>query len=499
MATALLGAPELDLEARIAALPPIERQRIDEALLGTGVLTFREFVDRVKPSFRWYRHQQLIGRVLQQVADGERKRVIILAPPRTGKSEPVSRLFTAYWLYRNPEQWVGLTSYSAALATTLSRSARANYVGIGRTLAEDSAAATHWETGFGGGMWAAGFGGSMLGKGMHLGVVDDPIKNAEEANSQVIADRNKDFWVSTFTSRLEPNGAIVVVLQRWPGAADLVAQLFEMEQGEEPEGWHVVCLEGEKEERPLNAPPAKNADGTESASTSFPASCTLEPDWRKPGEPLCPERLSPQRMRQMRERSPYFFAAQVQQRPEPRGDVMFPRELARVVDAAPVEVRRLRYWDKAGTEGGGKFTAGVRMAIDSDGLVYVEDVVRAQHEALRRRKLMRVTAELDGVTVEHVIEQEPGSSGKDSAGDDVRNLAGFTASYRPASGDKFLRADPFASQWQAGNVRLVRGTWNKAYLDEMELARPGAAFLDQMDASSGAYNELAGTGGLWVL
>jgi predicted phage terminase large subunit-like protein len=464
-------ASSLDL----SHLTPLQLLRLDEALAGVGVLTFREYMSRANPKYVWYPHCERIASVLQRVADRELSRVLFLAPPRTGKSEPISRVFPSYWLYRYAAEWVGLTSYTANLAIALSKRARANYVGQGSLLAEDSSAASEWMTEDGGGRWAAGFGGSMLGKGMHLGIVDDPIKNAEEANSELIALRNQDFWTSTFRTRLEPNGAIVVVLQRWPGRADFVQQLFALENGDVPERWHVVCLEGEKE--------AKDLD--------IPASCTLEPDPRAPGEALCPERLSPARMRQMREQSPYFFAAQVQQRPRPREGVMFPRDTVKIVAAAPVECRRVRYWDKAGTEDGGKYTAGVRIGLAPDGIIYIEDVQRAQHEALARRRLMRTTAELDGAEVHQKVEREPGSSGKDSAADDVRNLAGFPVTEAPASGDKFLRADPLASQWQAGNVRIVRGPWNKAYLDEMEAAMPGAKFLDQMDASSGAYNELA--------
>ena len=464
-------------------MSPAELRRLDEALSGKGVLTFREFIARVNPKYKFYAHAERLIAVLQRVADRELTRVLILAPPRTGKSEPVSRLFPAYWLYRNPAEWVGLTSYTAELASTLSRSARANYLALaGRQLADDSAAARHWETGQGGGMWAAGFGGSILGKGMHLGLIDDPLKNAEEAQSDIVATRNKDFFTSTFTTRLEPGGAIVAVLQRWPGVADFVTQMFDLEHGEEPARWHVVCLEGEKEADPLE----------------IPASCTLEPDPRAVGEPLCPERLPVQRMRQLKEQSPYFYAAQVQQRPRPREGVMFPRSMAVIVDAAPVGLRTVRYWDKAGTEGGGAYTAGGKMSVGDDGLIYVKDMVRAQHEALQRRRLMRQTAELDGPEVEHTIEQEPGSSGKDSANDDIRNLSGFIVTAAPASGDKVLRADPLASQWQAGNVRLVRGPWNKAYLDEME-GFPHIRLKDQADASSGAYNELVGTGGLWMV
>jgi predicted phage terminase large subunit-like protein len=482
MATATATAPtttDLDL----AALSPEQLRRLDEALEGRGVLSFREFVARVNPKYRWYPHCEIIAANLQRVADGELTRLLLLAPPRTGKSEPVSRLFPAYLLYRFPERWVGLTSYTAELATSLSKRARANYLALdGRDLADDSAAAREWATGHGGGMWAAGFGGSMLGKGMHYGLVDDPIKNAEEAESELVASRNRDFFASTFLTRLEPGGALVVVLQRWPGVADFVDMLFEQEHGEEPQRWHVVCLEGVKESEPLE----------------IPASCTLEPDARTPGEPLCEARLSSARMRQMEEASPYFFAAQVQQRPRPRAGVMFPRDKVLVVDAVPVGVRRVRMWDKAGTEGGGKRTAGVLMSQDDAGYTYVEDVQLVQYAAAKRRGLMRTTAEMDGPDVQIHIEQEPGSSGKDSAEADILMLSGFAVEAKPASGDKFTRADPFASQWQAGNVRLLRGEWNKRYLDEMEAARPGAKFLDQMDASSGAFNELA-TSAFWMV
>jgi len=186
----------------------------------------------------------------------------------------------------------------------------------------------------------------------------------------------------------------------------------------------------------------------------------------------------------------YAFSALYQQRPRPRDGNMFPRELAEIVDAAPVEVDRVRYWDKAGTESAGAYTAGVRMSRDKNGLFYVEDVVRAQHGALRRKALMHQTATLDGTRVSVWVEQEPGSGGKESAELTIRDLAGYTVRSETVTGDKATRADPFAAQWQAGNVKLVRGTWNKAYLDELE-AFPSGKYKDQADASSGAFNKLA--------
>src|SRR4051812_43378315 len=76
---------------------------------GAG-MDFRAFVSAVRPRYVWYRHCEALAQVLQRVADGELRRVLIFAPPRHGKSELVSRLFPAYYLYRRPERWVGLVS-----------------------------------------------------------------------------------------------------------------------------------------------------------------------------------------------------------------------------------------------------------------------------------------------------------------------------------------------------------------------------------------------------
>lgn len=132
-----------------------------------GTLSFRDFVTRVRPGYRWYWHCEALAAVLQRVADGELKRVLVFMPPRHGKSELVSRLFTAYYLYRYPHRWVGLCSYGADLAETLARAAQANYVRSGGKLRGGSTAVKHWEVPQGGGMWAAGVGGPITGKGFH--------------------------------------------------------------------------------------------------------------------------------------------------------------------------------------------------------------------------------------------------------------------------------------------------------------------------------------------
>ncbi len=89
--------------------------------------TFREFVCKVRPSYRWYKHCEILCDVLQRAADGKIKRLMVFMPPRHGKSELCSRLFSAYFLYRYPQRWVAVTSYAADLAYTLSRAAQENY------------------------------------------------------------------------------------------------------------------------------------------------------------------------------------------------------------------------------------------------------------------------------------------------------------------------------------------------------------------------------------
>jgi predicted phage terminase large subunit-like protein len=161
------------------------------------------------------------------------------------------------------------------------------------------------------------------------------------------------------------------------------------------------------------------------------------------------------------------------------------------VNVAPVAGVRLRAWDKAATPGGGDWTAGVRLAIAPDKLIYVEDVIRGQWGSGDREAVIKQTASLDGQGVRIFLEQEPGSGGKDSAGSSIKSLAGYTVTAERATGDKVARAGPFASQVKAGNVRLVRGPWNEAFLRELHAFPTKGAADDQVDAAAHAYNQLA--------
>jgi predicted phage terminase large subunit-like protein len=189
----------------------------------------------------------------------------------------------------------------------------------------------------------------------------------------------------------------------------------------------------------------------------------------------------------------FATAGQFQQRPAPRSGGFFKWENLEIVKAAPNLTKVVRYWDKAGTDAGGAYTAGVLLGKGEDGCFYVLDVTRGQWSAPTREKTIRQSAEIDGADVDVWIEQEPGSGGKESAESTIRNLAGFTIRAERATGDKAVRAEPYAVQVEAGNIKLVRGAWNQAFIDEHK-SFPVGKYKDQIDAAGGAFNKLAGGG-----
>ena len=229
----------------------------------------------------------------------------------------------------------------------------------------------------------------------------------------------------------------------------------------------------------------------------YPAIAEEDEEFRKAGEPLFPEIKSLEFLEQRR--SLYTQAswqALYQQTPIVAGGGLFPLEKVEVIPELPAAkdvVSVARYFDKAGTEAGGAYTAGVLMLRMRDGTFVVADVRRGQWSALDRERVIRQTVMSDHEiypTVKVYVEQEPGSGGKKSAEATVRMLAGYSAQADRVTGAKEVRADPFAAQWQAGNVRIVAAPWNWAYLNEMETA-PAGKYVDQMDASTGAFNKIA--------
>jgi predicted phage terminase large subunit-like protein len=227
--------------------------------------------------------------------------------------------------------------------------------------------------------------------------------------------------------------------------------------------------------------------------------CTTSIGFKDPrshdGELLFPERFSREVVE--RDKVPmgaYAVAGQFQQRPTPRSGGMFQRGDFEVVDTLPAKIRRrVRAWDFAASkEKPGKqpdWTVGLRMAY-ADGVFYVEDVLRGRWSASEVEKTLKNTASQDGQAVFIRMPQDPGAAGKADAETKVRLLAGYPVVAKPVTGDKATRARPASAQAEAGNVKLLRGSWNESFLDEV-CSFPNATFDDQVDAFADALNELA--------
>lgn len=433
-----------------------------------AAMAFGEWLPETSPDLRWdWPYQRYIQDKLDQVTAGGIDRIMFFAPPRHGKTEAITVRYPVYRMERNPQIRVIQAAYNQTLAAKFSRKSRRLARARGIALSEERTAVNDWETAAGGGLRAVGAGAGIAGHGGDLILIDDPVKNREEAESLTYRDKVWEWWTDDLWTRREPGAAVILSLTRWHHD-DLAGRILNSPDGKR---WVVVRLPALAEEN--------------------------DPLGRHVGEALCSERFDEEWLRQQQEiMGEYAFESLYQGRPTPRTGNMFPRGKVQLVPAAPAGTSWCRAWDKAGTQGAGKRSAGVKIGKGPDGLWYVGNVVKGQWAAAQRETEIRSTATLDGVGVLIEIEQEPGSGGKESAESTVRGLAGYTVEARTATGDKVTRAHPFAAQWQAGNVRIVVGnhppppSWVHEYLDEMELA-PHGKFVDQMDGSAAGFNRLA--------
>jgi predicted phage terminase large subunit-like protein len=205
------------------------------------------------------------------------------------------------------------------------------------------------------------------------------------------------------------------------------------------------------------------------------------------GALLWPKLLPEEKVRQLEiDLGPYGTAGQLQQRPAPEGGGLFQRDWFKIVDASPAQARRVRGWDTAGTEGGGDWTVGVRIA-EYNGQFFVEDVIRGQWGPSGVDMVMLQTTKLDGLKCAQREEREGGSAGKAVIAARAKALVGYDYQEVPISGSKIVRSKPYRSQCAAGNVFLVRGEWNEPYISEL-CTFPTGRHDDQVDGSSAAFN-----------
>lgn len=445
----------------------ISKQLAVKAECHVDLYFFARYMFKERKKYKWLDnwHHRAICDKLMAVHRGEIKRLIINIPPRYSKTELVVVNFMAWCLGVNPDCEFIYTSYSAKLAGNYSHQTRTlvqhpSYQAIFDTrLQDDSKAKDHWQTTAGGVVYSAGAGGTITGFGagkMRDGfggaiIIDDPHK-ADEARSDVMRNNVLDWFSNTVESRTNsPDTPIIIIMQRLH-EDDLSGFLLNGGNGEQ---WEHLCL------------PAIGDDGT----ALWSAKHNIE------------------RLRQMELASPYTFAGQYQQRPAPLDGGFFKPSNIEVIDAMPATVNRLvRGWDLGATVGGDP-TCGALLGLLDDGRIVICDMVHGDVSVDNRDKMIKNTASLDGLNVLISLPQDPGQAGKTQAVHFGKMLQGYRLKTSTESGDKVVRAEPFASQVNVGNVVMVRGAWNMGLVEEMRLF-PNAKHDDRIDALSRAYAEL---------
>lgn len=260
--------------------------------------------------------QNLLDRILNK----ESLKIIFETPPRHGKSLQNTIHFSSYYLEKNPERSVIIGAYNQTLANKFSRKARK--IANGRiALSKERIAVEDWETKAGGNLRAVGVGAGIAGHGGDLILIDDPIKNREEANSKVYRERLWDWWQDDLMTRSEPNNSIILTMTRWH-YDDLVGRILASEEARE---WEVVRLPALAE---------KN-----------------DPLGRQEGVALWPERYNNAQLAKIQKRMGSSFISLYQQRPVPEGGHIFKQEWWQYYKEPPNFDYILQCWDTAAKKG----------------------------------------------------------------------------------------------------------------------------------------------------
>jgi predicted phage terminase large subunit-like protein len=410
---------------------------------------------------------------------GKRPKLVIQAPPQHGKSVQIID-FIAWVAGHNPDYRTIYTSFSERLGIranlrlqrlydtplyqAIFPATRINAANVttlaGRTLRNREIIEYEGREGY---FRNTTVRGSITGESLDLGVIDDPIKGREEAQSETIRDKTWDWLLDDFFTRFSENAGFLSILTRWH-VDDPIGRLIQ------------------------HLPEIK--------VVSYPAIAEQDEEYRKQGEPLFPELKS---LEFLFERKALMFEgawqALYQQHPTVAEGELFKPDALFAIDALPVldGIRWVRGWDLASTTTG-DYTAGAKLGKLPDGRFLIADLVRLRGGPDERDAAIQNTAARDGRSVRVSIPQDPGQAGKTQALYLTRALTGYRVKTSPETGDKVTRAEPFAAQVNVGNVLMLRAGWNDKLIDEMRMF-PNGAHDDQIDALSRAFSELLNKGG----
>lgn len=418
------------------------------------------YIQATKPDYIANWHHILIAEYLEAVLRGEIKKLIITAPPRHGKSEAITIRFPVWFLGHNPDKFVIVTSYSGSLSNTFSRkardiclSARNKRIFENLRLRPDSKSVQEWETTRGGKYIASGIGGPITGKGAHLLIIEDPIKNAQEGKSKATLDGHWDWYTTTAQTRLEKDAAQIITMTRW-NESDIVGRATNPKITGTYKDWVILNL---------------------------PAVATSDSRFRKEGEALWPYKYPLDYLMKIRsDMSPKDWLALFQGAPkEERGEI-YKSEYWQYYDSVPPgKVRRkIQSWDTAFKEKErNDFSVCVTMT-ESDIGYHVEGVWRkrvvfpdlvkqskAQYE-LHKPDVVLIEDKASGTDLYHTLKTE----------------TKYPIKAVPANNDKVSRAHAVTPAIESGRVFLKSDApWLVDFVDELT-AFPDGAHDDQVDA-----------------
>lgn len=433
--------------------------------------------------YKHFRHTELVCDVLQRIADGEQLSVLIEMPPRHGKSMTVSETFPSFYLAKNPTKRVITAAYSDGLAKKFGRLNR-NKFGefandlFGIKLSESNSAIKDWGIqDMNGGMIATGIGGSITGQGADLMIIDDPIKNAKEANSQVIRDNIWDEWESTLSTRLHDGASLIVIMTRWH-EDDLIGRLL----ARSPREWIRLRL------------PAIAEDDDDLLG-------------REVGEALCPElgfneKWAEQKKTEVGSRT---WASLYQQRPTPAGGNVFKREWMRYyvrteeqkrewglsddVIVLPIHFdKQAQSWDCTFKDSASSdFVAGGVWA-RKKAQYFLLDVDHRRMGFVDTMKAIRAMSDKwPNARSKYIEDKANGSAIIEMLKDEISGIVPVEP-----EGGKEARANAVSPLFEAGNVYLPHPnmcSWTNDLIEEL-VSFPNAAHDDLVDMTSQALNQL---------
>lgn len=445
----------------------------NEDLLQFSRNSLASFASMLFPSFELAAHHSRLIAKLEDVEAGRCKRLMIFMPPRHGKSLLSTQLFPAWYLGRGPKRSIISATYSQDLSDDFGRATR-NFANDPWTLATfpelelsaDSNSMRRFSTTQGGSYYSVGRGGSITGRGADLLIVDDPIKDSEEARSPLIRHSLHAWYASVGYTRLQPQGAVVVIQTRWHHD-DLAGWLL---REHADEGWDVLDLPAIAE---------KNGDG------------------RLEGEALWPERFSAEHLASIRRAvGGATWTALYQQRPTAEEGSVFRRDWWQRYSELPTFTRIILSLDTAYKTGRSNDFSVCTVWGEAATGYFLLDVWRARVEFPQlKRELARLALEWRPSAI--LIEDK--ASGQ-SLIQELRQATRFPVIPIQVDSDKISRAHAASPMVEAGRVFLPQSaTWLADYLDELSQF-PVAVHDDQTDSTTHALNYIRGkSSGLFEL